>query len=194
MKTKLENRPERIAVCGWMAVGVFATGWLIGSGSGRAMIAGNELRFRAASAHGGVGSHSGLVNGRKVKRADSLDPALGVEDLGATEAALYKGSGRNIFQVPAVQRAKTPSAQPATTQPDPPRVVMSPPPIGLSFFGFSRMGGVKRIFLSKDEDVFIAGEGDIVDRRYRIVRVSGDAVEVEDVLNNHRQMIFLTRG
>ena len=56
------------------------------------------------------------------------------------------------------------------------------------------MGGVKRIFLSKDEDVFIAGEGDIVDRRYRIVRVSGDAVEVEDVLNNHRQMIFLTRG
>jgi hypothetical protein len=100
-----------------------------------------------------------------------------VEDLRPTEAALYQGSGMNIFQAPAVRRPKT-----TTAQPDPPRVVSSPS-IGLSFFGFSPVGGVQRLFLSKDEEVFIAREGHVVDRRYRIVRASGDSVEVEGVLN-----------
>jgi len=49
VKTNGESTREKSQYAmdgGWS----FATGWLIGSGSGRAMIAGNELRFRAASA------------------------------------------------------------------------------------------------------------------------------------------------
>jgi len=44
------------------------------------------------------------------------------------------------------------------------------------------------------EDVFIAAEGDIVDRRYRVLHISSTAVDVEDVLNNHRQSLPLTQG
>jgi len=49
----------------------------------------------------------------------------------------------------------------------------------------------REVFLSKDEDVFIASEGDIVDRRYRIVRIVPSSVEVEDMLNSHRKRILL---
>ena len=87
---------------------------------------------------------------------------------------------------PPVKQAVVPTGPP----PPPP-----PPPINLKFFGFaSKPGEPKRIFLSQGEDVFIAGEGDIVDRRYRILHITPSSVEVEDVLNNNRQSIPLTQG
>ena len=65
----------------------------------------------------------------------------------------------------------------------------------LKFFGFaSKPGEPKRIFLSQGEDVFIAAEGDIVNRRYKVVRISPNAVDIEDVLYNNRQSIPLTQG
>jgi hypothetical protein len=48
--------------------------------------------------------------------------------------------------------------------------------------------------LAQGEDIFIAAEGDIVDRRYRIVRILPMSVDVEDVLNNNRQSLPLTLG
>ena len=70
-----------------------------------------------------------------------------------------------------------------------------PPPIDLKFYGFaSRKDGYKRIFLSKGEDIFIAKEGDIVDRRYKIVRIGQNSVDVEDVLTNNRQTLPLQAG
>ena len=63
------------------------------------------------------------------------------------------------------------------------------------FFGFAnRPGETKKVFLSQNEDIFIAGEGDIVDRRYRVLRISPTAVDVEDVLNNNRQSLPLLQG
>src|SRR5439155_981691 len=71
----------------------------------------------------------------------------------------------------------------------------STPAITLKFFGFAnKPGEPKRVFLSQGDDVFIAAEGDIVDRRYKVLRISPMAVEVEDVLNNNRQSIPLTQG
>jgi hypothetical protein len=65
----------------------------------------------------------------------------------------------------------------------------------LKFYGFaSKPGEAKRIFLSQGEDLFIAAEGDIVDRRYRVLRISPVSVEVEDVLNNNRQSLPLAQG
>jgi hypothetical protein len=84
--------------------------------------------------------------------------------------------------------------QPAQTQavaPSPP----PPPPINLKFFGFaSKAGEAKRIFLSKGEDVFIAGEGDIVDRRYKVLQIGPTSVTIQDVLTNNTQQIPLTQG
>ncbi len=63
------------------------------------------------------------------------------------------------------------------------------------FFGFANEPGeTKKVFLSQGEDIFIAGEGEIVDRRYRVLRISPNAVEMEDVINSNRQSIPLTQG
>jgi hypothetical protein len=48
--------------------------------------------------------------------------------------------------------------------------------------------------LSQGEDIFVAAEGDIIDRRYRILHIGPASVEIEDVLNNNRQSIPLTQG
>ena len=68
-----------------------------------------------------------------------------------------------------------------------------PPPIPLKFYGFSgSKNGPKQVFLSKGEDIFIAKEGQIVDRRYKILKIGPNSIEVEDVLNNNRQTLPLT--
>jgi len=72
-----------------------------------------------------------------------------------------------------------------------------PPPIPLQFFGFaSRPGEPQRIFLRTTDtnDVFVAGVGEVVNRRYRVLRIMGSGVEVEDVLNNNKQVLPLQQG
>lgn len=129
---------------------------------------------------------------------ERLDPTLDLRLLADTEQTKYTGSGRNIFvaQVeipPPVARVitdnTTPMGPPAPPPPPP------PPPINLKFFGFAnKPGEPKKAFLSQGEDVFIAVEGDIVDRRYKIIRINPTSVEVEDVLYNNRQSIPLTQN
>jgi hypothetical protein len=142
----------------------------------------------------GKAARSGAVR-RPAGESHSLDPTLRYDWLKASEDTEYKGSGRNIFEAQIF--IPKPKFRPA---PPPPPVVQQgpvlpppPPPIPLKFFGFaSKPGEPKRVFLSQNEDVFIGGEGDVVDRQYRILRISPMAVEVEDVLNNNRQEIPLT--
>jgi hypothetical protein len=127
--------------------------------------------------------------------APSLDPQLRLGLLEASEGTVYEGKGRNIF-VPAPEPIPQAVAS-ATLPPEPPKVIQPPPPppINLKFFGFaSHAGEPKRIFLAQGEDVFIGSEGDIVDRRYRIVRINPTSVEIEDVLNNNKQTIPLTQS
>ena len=135
------------------------------------------------------------VRGKRANDASrSLDPSLRYDWLKASEATKYEGKGRNIFRaqidIPRPEKiVRTDVPPPQPTGPPP------PPPINLKFFGFaSKPGEPKKIFLSQGEDVFIAGEGEIVDRRYRILRISPMSVEVEDVLNNNHQSIPLTQG
>ena len=117
----------------------------------------------------------------------SLDPTLRYDWLKASEDTQYRGAGRNIFR--AEVEIPKPIVPVHVVAPVVPQGPPPPPPINLKFFGFAR-----KIFLSQGEDVFIAGEGDIVDRRYRILRITPVSVEVEDVLNNNRQTIPLTQG
>ena len=129
-----------------------------------------------------------------------IDPTLDLSLLKASEEIKYAGNGRNIFVAGSVATIPTPLKSGApdhdqqaglrTPPPTPP-----PPPITLKFFGFTNEPGEpKKIFLSQGEDVFIAGEGEIVDRRYRVLRIGPNSVEMEDVLNNNRQSIPLTAG
>ena len=123
----------------------------------------------------------------------SLDPTLRYDWLKASEDTQYRGAGRNIFR--AEVEIPKPIAPVHVVAPVVPQGPPPPPPINLKFFGFAnKPGEARKIFLSQGEDVFIAGEGDIVDRRYRILRITPVSVEVEDVLNNNRQTIPLTQG
>ena len=129
-----------------------------------------------------------------------LDPTLDLALLSQSEEIKYAGNGRNIFvmgsrPIEAVRGNPTTDKAKAEANLHMPAPIPPPPPITLKFFGFAnRPGETRKVFLSQGEDVFVAGEGDIVDRRYRVLHISPTAVDVEDVLNNNRQSLPLTQG
>ena len=128
-----------------------------------------------------------------------LDPTLDLKLLAQSEELNYAGNGRNIFVNRPIEIEKPRAPEVTDTGGPggmrPPAPIQPPPPITLKFFGFaSKPGEPKKIFLGQNEDIFVAGEGEIVDRRYRVLRISPNAVEIEDVLNNNRQSIPLTQG
>jgi hypothetical protein len=129
-----------------------------------------------------------------------LDPTLDLKLLSQSEEIKYAGNGRNIFVVGSMAVIPKPKGNGTSDVPGDvairqPPPVPPPPPITLKFFGFAnRPGETKRVFLSQNDDVFIAAEGDIVDRRYRVLHIAPTSVEVEDVLNNNRQSLPLTQG
>jgi hypothetical protein len=146
-------------------------------------------------------SRRGSASAKKDRTPQSLDPTLHLAQLASTEQIKYEGSGRNIF-VAQAEDVKIPKViGPANTDPESSKIWTPPPaaaapPIPLKFFGFaSHPGEPKKIFLSKGEDVFIAGEGEIVDRRYKVVRITPTSVEIQDVVGSGPpQSIPLTQG
>jgi hypothetical protein len=140
---------------------------------------------------------------KKERPAQSLDPTLHLKLLAVSEAIKYEGSGRNIFVSQADVFIPTPGASGATDKPDkkadggyhlpgPPAAT----PIPLKYFGLSnKPGEPRRVFLVKGDDVFIAGEGEIVDRRYKVVRITPTSVDIQDVVGSGpAQTIPLTQG
>jgi hypothetical protein len=137
---------------------------------------------------------------KKPGPAQDLDPTLHLQQLAATEQIKYEGSGRNIFVAEADIPIPSPAGNGTTDHPQEvawqPPAAAPAPPIPLKFFGFaSHPGEPKRIFLSKGDDVFIAGEGEIVDRRYKVLRISPNSVEMQDVVGSGApQTLPLTQG
>ena len=132
-----------------------------------------------------------------VQAAENLDPTLRLGLLRSSEGVKYEGTGRNVFRAQAEEPLPKPVKPPidvkkqVPTGPPPPP---PPPPINLKFYGFASKPGdpAKRIFLSEGENIFIASEGDVVNRRYKIVKIGQNSVEIEDLLNNNKQTIPLS--
>lgn len=147
------------------------------------------------------GRHSSSSGAPRKERApQSLDPTLHLQQLAATEQIKYEGSGRNIFVSQADVEIPKPLA-PGQTDPKKevgwqPPAVATQPAIPLKFFGFANHPGEpKKAFLSKGDDVFIAGEGEIVDRRYKVVKIMPTSVDIQDVVGSGPpQSIPLTQG
>jgi len=120
-----------------------------------------------------------------------------------TEALEYSGTGRNIFAAgPAeapppvkMEQVKFPVRGPAVPLPPPPQqgnIVNAPPPINLKFFGTATStNGTRRAFLLHGDDVILAGIGDVVERRYRIVSITANSILVEDIPNTNKQTLPL---
>ena len=136
--------------------------------------------------------------GNKQVAQNSTDPTFHRLQLEESRKIKYE-PGRNIFEMQAapmptpVADVRKPTPPPAFTPPPTP----PPPPIPLKFYGFaSKPGETKRIFLAEGDPqnsiVFIAKQGDIVDRRYRVLQIAANSVQIEDVLYSNKQTIPLT--
>jgi len=196
MKLGAENRTKVIVLAVLVVLAVISMAYMFSS-----------LNSRPASVAAAPASQGSAVVPPPVRRiptrgpaiaavSNSLDPELRLKLLESSEGTKYEGTGRNIF-VPGMEPIPTPQGSGLTKKPEPqlPPPPPPPPPINLKFFGFaSHTGEPKRIFLAQGDEVFIGAEGDIVDRRYKIVRINPASVEIEDVLNNNRQTIPLTQS
>jgi hypothetical protein len=127
-----------------------------------------------------------------------LDPTLRMEAMLVTESLVYTGSGRNIFSassVPVEIPKAIASARPKPGPPPPPPLPPGPPPpppIDLKFFGTATgADGKRQAFLLHGDDVFLASDGDIVQRKYKVISISANSILVEDMANNNRQTLPL---
>jgi len=194
-----EERNKLIVAIVLMVLAVLSVGYLVTKLSGSPSSATSAVApAPAAAAPARKTAARSRTSNKKVAPVRSLDPSLRYDWLKVSEDTKYSGTGRNIFRAQAdipAPIARPNTDKPKDTGPPQPLPPPPPPPINLKFFGFaSKPGELKKVFLKQDEDVFIAHEGDIVDRRYKLVRISPMAVEIEDVLNNNRQSIPLTQN
>jgi hypothetical protein len=199
MKIGSEERNKLIIAIVLMVLAVLSVGYLVTKLSGSPSSATSAVvPAPAAAAPARKTAARSRTSNKKVAPVRSLDPSLRYDWLKVSEDTKYSGTGRNIFRAQAdipAPIARPNTDKPKDTGPPQPLPPPPPPPINLKFFGFaSKPGELKKVFLKQDEDVFIAHEGDIVDRRYKLVRISPMAVEIEDVLNNNRQSIPLTQN
>jgi hypothetical protein len=131
---------------------------------------------------------------------ENLDPTLRLDLLASSEKTQYEGAGRNIFVSQREEVDIPKPVAPVNTDAGPPAYVppvQTPPPsIPLKFYGFANSPGEpKKVFLKNGDDVFVAGEGEIVDRRYKVIRISATSVEIQDmVYSGPAQVIALTQG
>ncbi len=141
----------------------------------------------------------------KDKRVDptTVDPTLRLDLLAKVQNVNLEGGERNLFQFGAAPMPKTPEPkiipkpspveQPAEAAkpvepPKPP-----PPPIPLKFYGYASnvRPGVKRAFFLQGEEIVVAAEGDLIQKRYKVVRIGINSCVVEDTQFKHEQTLPL---
>lgn len=136
----------------------------------------------------------------KAETAAQLDPTLHMEAMLVTESLVYTGNGRNIFSAgPGPKELRLSIVKPVEIpkpdvgpRPSQTAVAAGPPPIDLKFFGTETgAGGARRAFLLHGEDVFFVTAGDIVQRRYRVVRIDARSILMEDIANSNQQTLPL---
>lgn len=155
----------------------------------------------AAAVSTGVAPNEG--NGPNATRIQvnlsKLDPTLHPEIMAEAESLLYTGNGRNIFSMNSappvtIEQVKGP-VRPSNQQVAQGPVGPPPPPsIDLQFFGYEAQGNTRKVFLLHGDDIFIASEGEVVDHRYKVVKILPLSVQVTDLLYNHTQSLPLTRS
>ena len=165
------------------------------------LIAGTNAGREAAATSGASGA-----TGRSSQAVVPAVPAVRLDALAAAQAAPTPPQGeRNPFlfhaKLPpppppmAGGRGGAPGANgrgvaavPVPVTPPP------PPPIPLKFIGIVQRSGQKLAILSDDatKDVFSGREGDVIDGRYRILRIGVESIELAYVDGRGRQTIRLT--
>ncbi len=148
----------------------------------------------------GLGVAPGVAATKMASTSSSLDPTLDETAMLRTESLVYSGTGRNIFSLiytppPPPEKKILPPARPAPNAviaPLTPSGPPPPPPINLKFFGTAvRANGQRQAFLLNGEDVYLAAQGDIVARKYKIIGIGATSVQVEDLVYKNTQTLPL---
>lgn len=120
------------------------------------------------------------------------NPHIRMEQIGVARSAEYKGSGRNPFSptaapaAPGVKIAKQAERfekyGPWPKPPDPPPPPLTLPP-NVKFYGYgsSLTGPARRAFFHDGDNVQILGEGDVLLKRFRIIRIGNDHIEFQEI-------------
>ena len=187
MKIGAEEKNKVRVMVACMAVALLALIYWFRSSPGSASAGAPSASKSAVQS---TAKKAGGPKGREI----TLDPTLRTDILLAGQKVQYEGTRRNIFRM--LDLAPPVTVTPPTSVPPVRLVDPGPPPkppITLKFYGFSsKPGEPKRIFLSEGDEIFVAREGDIVNRRYKIHQITNTSVLVEDMLNDNKQQIPLT--
>ena len=137
------------------------------------------------------------------------DPKLRLDLLARVQSVEPMPAERNLFQfgaaaVPGLAGGKDLTVHPkplpgkglnasAPPQPVTPSGPPPPPPITLKYYGYiaQRASGQKRAFFLDGDDILVAGEGDLMKRRYKVVRIGVNSVTVEDTEFKNTQTLPL---
>ena len=130
----------------------------------------------------------------KVGGLAALDPTLHPEIMRQAESLEYTGHGRNIFSQfsapPVIPKPIAPIRQAHGRYRAP--TASSAAAHQPRFYGYAaEKTGQKQVFLLNGDDIFIASEGDVVDRRYRVVKIGAGSVQVEDIPYHNTQTLPL---
>jgi hypothetical protein len=140
----------------------------------------------------------------------TIDPTLRLDILAKLKQVSIAGAHRSIFdfgQAPPPKpnpaeaaKSKTPAPSPlvAEAKPAEPEKPLEPekpkaPPIPLKFYGYiSRTNNpAKRAFFMEGEEIHVAAEGELVKKRYKIVRIGLNSAVVEDTQFGQQQTLPL---
>ena len=140
----------------------------------------------------------------------TIDPTLRTDLLARLGNVPIQGGSRPLFEFGTAPPPKAPDpgkikptgpVTVATVAPVAPTVPVTPagpvkpqaPPIPLKFYGFTAArAGAKRAFFLENEDVFVANEGEVVKKRYKVVRINLNSVVMEDTEFKQQQTLPLT--
>jgi hypothetical protein len=124
----------------------------------------------------------------------SVNPDAGTRSLFEISAAPPAQVNPNGKEPPKILIAKRPVG-PELPHPPPPVLEPKAPPIPLKFYGFidKTKAGQKRAFFLDGDDILIAAEGDMVKKRYKILRIGVNSAVVEDTefKSNNQQTLPL---
>jgi hypothetical protein len=144
---------------------------------------------------------------RPEDRADpnTTDLTLRLDVLARLQNATTRGGHRSLFDFSAAPVAvpdtkilpkkptETAEAKPPAEAPKPETEAEKPKPpppaIPLKFYGYVSGRDGRRAFFLQGEDIFTASEGQLVQSRYKIVRIGTTSAEVEDTKFDNKQTL-----
>lgn len=118
------------------------------------------------------------------------DPTLQIDRIVKIRETDYEGSGRNIFSYQRERVTAPVNPQPVVPEepPEPPPFVDPGPVVNFKFYGLATnpATGRRRAFFTNGEEIWIVEEGQMIDRRFRLVLIGTGTAEVEEVSSRKR--------